>query len=90
VSVAVDMNYQVQGYVGPPTGVPIGVLDDATAAVAKLYERWGVIGYVAVEFESHWSRDSSYLEAVGLKLGLSPAFLGSGSAATMGVPLVPA
>lgn len=86
VTVIVDKNYQVQGYIGPNSGVTMGSMDDATLAVAKLlYEKWGVIGYVAVEFESHWSRDSSCcLEAVGLKLGLSPAFLGSGSAATMG------
>lgn len=85
VSVIVDKNYQVQGYIGPYTRGPTGVLYDATAAVAKLlFDNWGVIGYVAVEFESHWSRDSSCLEAVGLKLGLSPAFLGNGSAAAMG------
>jgi hypothetical protein len=90
VSVIMDKNYQVQGYIGPQTGVPMGELDDATVAVAKLlYERWGVIGYVAVEFESHRSRDSSCLVAVGLKLGLTPAFLGSGSAATMGGALGP-
>jgi hypothetical protein len=90
VNVIVDKSYQVQGYIGPQTRVPMEVLDDATIAVAKLlYERWGVIGYVAVEFESHWSRDSSDLKAGGLKLGLSPAFLGSGSAATMGGALGP-
>lgn len=66
------------------------VLNDATSSVARLlYERWGVIGYVAVEYELHCSRDVSRLKATGIMLGLSPPFLGTGSAAALGGALGP-
>ena len=82
-----DTNYQVQGYIGPQTRVPHPALQGATAAVAKLLnEKWGVIGYVCVEYQTHLDPvdQAPRLQAVGLKLGLSPAFLGVGAAALAG------
>ena len=82
-----DCNYQVHGYLGPQTRTPRMALQGATAAVAKLlYDKWGVIGYVGVEYQTHIdpSDGTPRLSALGVQLGLSPAFLGLGASALAG------
>ena len=87
VELLVDRNYQVQGYLGPQILVPKIALQGATEAVAKvLYAKYGVIGYLSIEFVCYWdgADESSRLQALGVKLGLSPSFLGSGCTAAAG------
>ena len=84
-----DSNYQIQGYSGPQKCVTHTALSDATSAIARvLYEKWAVIGYLAVEFQVYRDTEegsarlvdteegSSRLVALGFNLGLGPAFLG--------------
>ena len=85
-----DSNYQIQGYLGPQKCVTHTALSDATSAIARvLYEKWAVIGYLAVEFQVYRDTEegsarlmdteegSSRLVALGFNLGLGPAFLGA-------------
>jgi hypothetical protein len=58
VDLLVDGNYQVQGYIGPQSKVSRPALQGATAAIAELlYEKYAVIGYIAVDYQVYW--DSS-------------------------------
>ena len=84
VDLLMDRHYQVQGYLGPMTLADDQTLRSVMEAVSKrLYAVHDVIGYVAVEFRT--SRDPSEplprLTPIGIKLGLSPAFMGVAAAA---------
>jgi hypothetical protein len=83
VDLLMDRHYQVQGYLGPMTLADDQFLRSVMEAVSKcLYAEHDVIGYVAVEFRT--SRDPSEplprLTPIGIKLGLSPAFMGIAAA----------
>lgn len=87
VDLLVDRHYQVQGYLGPMTLADDQTVRSVTEAVSKrLYAEHDVIGYVAIEFRT--SRDPSgtlpRLTPIGIKLGLSPAFMGIAAAAVAG------
>ena len=77
----------MQGFLGPMTLADDKTLRSVTEAVSKrLYAEHDVIGYVAVEFRT--SSDPSVplprLTPIGIKLGLSPAFMGVAAAAVAG------
>jgi hypothetical protein len=87
VDLLMDRHYQVQGYLGPMILADDQTLRSVMEAVSKrLYAEHDVIGYVAVEFRT--SRDPSEplprLTPIGVKLGLSPAFMGIAAAAVAG------
>ena len=84
VDCLMDQHYQVQGYIGPITLADDKAIHSTVNAVSKiLYDKHNVIGYVSVEFRT--SRNSTELlprfTALGIRLGLSPAFLGIAAAA---------
>jgi hypothetical protein len=55
VELYLDRNLQVQAVHGPQRVTPQAALDGATVAVARsLFEKYGVIGYVTVKFQSYW------------------------------------
>ena len=87
VDCLMDQHYQVQGYIGPMTLADDKAIHSTMKAVSKiLYDEHNVIGYVSVEFRA--SRNPSELlprfTALGIRLGLSPAFLGIAAAAVAG------
>ena len=80
----VDDRYQAQAYIGPQSRVPKAALRGATRAIAEqLYSSWGVVGYVAVEYQAYWDTldDTPRVNAMGVQFGLTPVFGGLGSAA---------
>jgi hypothetical protein len=87
VDVLVDSNYQVQGFLGPQTRIPKPAMKGATYAIAEcLFQKYGVIGYVTVEYQAHWDvlADSPKLYALGVKFGLTSSFLGPGVTSVAG------
>lgn len=87
VDCLMDQYYQVHGYIGPMTLADDKAIHSMMKAISKiLYVEHNVIGYVSVEFRT--SRNPSELlprfTALGIRLGLSPAFLGIAAAAVAG------
>mmetsp|Transcript_34142 Transcript_34142/g.32567 ORF Transcript_34142/g.32567 Transcript_34142/m.32567 type:complete len:993 (-) Transcript_34142:38-3016(-) len=83
VDVFVDENYQVQGFIGPQSHIPNTALQSVTKVIAdSLYSKYGVIGYLSVEYQATWDdlENRPCISALGVKCGLSNAFVGSGAA----------
>ena len=87
VDCLMDQHYQVQGYIGPMTLADDKAIHSTMNAISKiLYDEQNVIGFVSVEFRT--SRNPTEhlprFAALGIRLGLSPAFLGIAAAAVAG------
>lgn len=83
VDVIVDENYQVQGYIGPQSKIPNQALQSVTKLIAEtLYQKYGVIGYLSVEYQATWDdlENRPCICVLGVKCGLTNAFVGSGAA----------
>jgi hypothetical protein len=84
VELLTDDKYKVQGYIGPQTITPRKALSGATMAVARyLYAHFGCIGYLTVEFMTHWDSldEIPRLAATSFKFGMHAVFSGVGTAA---------
>lgn len=83
VELYVDDNYQTQGYNFPQMVTPAVALEGATKAVAThLFQKYKIIGYITVKFQSFWDALDNVprLWGVGLQLGMGPVFGAIGSA----------
>lgn len=81
-----DENYQVQSKVFPQAVVHDASLEGATKAIAyKLFNRFGVIGYITISFVSFYDShdDIPRIWATGIHFGMDATFGALGTLATL-------